>query len=146
MVSLVPDASVSGLHTRSQIILIIFQLTHITRNYLWFFLKHILEDQSDQDLVLLYKKDGDIKVSRIIVPALYGPVVCRMPKYRKVGNSKGCVMGIFEELIPKVLKHDIHNFKGWLYGGKNYCLMQLRKKQMPHMLDPILCNYPTTCI
>ena len=53
-------------------------------------------------------------------------------------------MGIFKELISKELKHDIHNFKGWLHMvAKNYCLMQLRaKKQMPHMRDPDLMQLP----
>ena len=42
-------------------------------------------------------------------------------------------MGIFEELVTKLIKHEVSNFKGWLYTlAKNHCLMQLRsKKQIP---------------
>ena len=36
-------------------------------------------------------------------------------------------MQIFEELVVKVKKHEVENFKSWLYQvAKNYCLMQLR--------------------
>jgi RNA polymerase sigma-70 factor (ECF subfamily) len=36
-------------------------------------------------------------------------------------------MQIFEELVIKLKKHEVENFKGWLYQlTKNYCLMQLR--------------------
>ena len=41
--------------------------------------------------------------------------------------SKDAVMAIFEELITKVRKHEIENFKGWLYTlARNHCLMYLR--------------------
>ena len=36
-------------------------------------------------------------------------------------------MQIFEELVLKLKKHEVENFKGWLHQlAKNYCLMQLR--------------------
>jgi RNA polymerase sigma-70 factor (ECF subfamily) len=36
-------------------------------------------------------------------------------------------MQIFEELVVKLHKHEIENFRGWLHTlAKNYCLMQLR--------------------
>ncbi|RYG05744.1 MAG: sigma-70 family RNA polymerase sigma factor [Chitinophagaceae bacterium] len=42
-------------------------------------------------------------------------------------RSKDAVMQIFEELITKLNRHEIENFKGWLYTlTKNHCLMQLR--------------------
>jgi RNA polymerase sigma-70 factor, ECF subfamily len=44
--------------------------------------------------------------------------------------SKDAVMQIFENLITDVLKHEIRNFKSWLYViTKNYCLMQIRSQQ-----------------
>jgi RNA polymerase sigma factor (sigma-70 family) len=54
-------------------------------------------------------------------------------------------MAIFEELIPKVKKHDIDNFKAWLYTlTKNHCLMLLRseKKGMVVNIDTSLMQYP----
>jgi len=36
-------------------------------------------------------------------------------------------MQIFEELVLKLKKHEVDNFRGWLHQvAKNYCLMQLR--------------------
>ena len=55
---------------------------------------------------------------------LYG--VCF--KYLKDSDAaKDAVMQIFEELVQKLNKHEVENFKSWLYTlAKNYCLMQLR--------------------
>ena len=55
---------------------------------------------------------------------LYG--VCL--KYLKDPEAaKDAVMQIFEELVHKLNKHEVDNFKSWVYTlGKNYCLMQLR--------------------
>ena len=49
-------------------------------------------------------------------------------KYLKNSESaKDAVMQIFEELVQKLNKHEVDNFKSWLYTlAKNYCLMQLR--------------------
>jgi RNA polymerase sigma factor (sigma-70 family) len=44
--------------------------------------------------------------------------------------AKDAVMQIFEELVIKLHKHEIENFKSWLYTvSKNYCLMQLRSSK-----------------
>ena len=55
---------------------------------------------------------------------LYG--VCL--KYLKNPESaKDAVMQIFEDLVLKLHKHEVENFKSWLYTmAKNHCLMQLR--------------------
>ncbi len=48
-------------------------------------------------------------------------------------------MNIFEELAQKLLKHEVDNFKSWVYTlAKNHCLMQLRsaKKMRTGELDP----------
>jgi RNA polymerase sigma-70 factor (ECF subfamily) len=40
------------------------------------------------------------------------------------------VIAIYEELVPKLLKHEVDNFKGWLYTlAKNHCLMRLRSQK-----------------
>ncbi len=37
---------------------------------------------------------------------------------------------IFEELLPKLLVHNVSNFKSWLYSlTRNHCLMKLRKRK-----------------
>jgi len=49
-------------------------------------------------------------------------------KYYKDGETaRDSVMQIFEELVTKLKKHEVDNFKGWLHQlAKNHCLMQLR--------------------
>lgn len=43
-------------------------------------------------------------------------------------HSKDAVMEIFEKLLIDLKKHDVDNFKSWLYSvSKNHCLMKLRK-------------------
>lgn len=49
-------------------------------------------------------------------------------KYLKDAEpAKDAVMQIFEELVEKLKKHEVANFRGWLHQvAKNHCLMQLR--------------------
>ena len=50
-------------------------------------------------------------------------------------------MQIFEELVSKLKKHEVENFRGWLHQvAKNHCLMRLRseKGQTAVNLDPAL--------
>jgi RNA polymerase sigma-70 factor (ECF subfamily) len=55
---------------------------------------------------------------------VYG--VC-LKYFKESERSKDAVMQIFEELITKLKKHEVENFKSWLYQlAKNHCLMQLR--------------------
>lgn len=58
---------------------------------------------------------------------VYG--VC-LKYYKEPETAKDAVMQIFEELVEKLKKHEVDNFKGWLHQvAKNHCLMQLRKTQ-----------------
>lgn len=55
---------------------------------------------------------------------VYG--VC-LKYFKDSEKAKDGVMQIFEELVVKLKKHEVDNFKGWLHIlAKNYCLMQLR--------------------
>ena len=55
---------------------------------------------------------------------VYG--VC-LKYFKEPEISKDSVMQIFEELVSKLKKHEVDNFKGWLHQvAKNFCLMQLR--------------------
>lgn len=55
---------------------------------------------------------------------VYG--VC-LKYFKDSEKAKDAVMQIFEELVVKLKKHEVDNFKGWLHIlAKNYCLMQLR--------------------
>jgi RNA polymerase sigma factor (sigma-70 family) len=83
---------------------------------------------SDKELVDLYKKSTGLEalgeLYKRYMDLVYG--VCL--KYLKNSESaKDAVMQIFEELVVKLKKHEVENFKSWLYKvAKNYCLMQLR--------------------
>lgn len=55
---------------------------------------------------------------------VYG--VC-LKYYKDPEIAKDSVMLIFEELVTKLKKHEVENFRAWLHQlAKNHCLMQLR--------------------
>lgn len=93
------------------------------------FLKNIPDNAlPDKELVESFQASGDLEVLAILfqryMDLLYG--VCL--KYLKdPETAKDAVMQVFEELVRKLPKHQVDNFKSWLYTlAKNYCLMQLR--------------------
>jgi RNA polymerase sigma factor (sigma-70 family) len=93
------------------------------------FIKKSSGKESDAELLQRYKSSGDLHwLSQLFeryVELVYG--VCL--KYLKQEQAaEDATMGIFESLVDKTLKHEIHNFKSWLHVlTKNYCLMQLRR-------------------
>ncbi|WP_205510757.1 RNA polymerase sigma factor [Longitalea arenae] len=93
------------------------------------FLKNIPADAlPDKDLVDLYRTSANMEVLAILfqryMDLLYG--VC-LKYLKQPETAKDAVMQIFEELVAKLPKHEVENFKSWLYTlAKNYCLMQLR--------------------
>jgi RNA polymerase sigma factor (sigma-70 family) len=93
------------------------------------FLKNIsTPHQSDTELVLFYKQSGDLKalgeLYQRYMELVYG--VC-LKYLKEPETARDAVMQIFEELIAKLKKHEVENFRGWLHQvAKNHCLMQLR--------------------
>jgi RNA polymerase sigma factor (sigma-70 family) len=93
------------------------------------FLKNISNNSlTDIELVLEYKSTGDLHVLAQLyqryMDLVYG--VC-LKYFKNPEQAKDAVMQIFEELIEKLKKHEVENFRGWLYQlAKNHCLMQLR--------------------
>ncbi len=89
------------------------------------------EPVSDAELVTQYRRTNDLAV----LGDLYNPYmemvygVCL--KYLKdPENAQDSVMSIFEELITKLQKHEVDNFRSWLYTlAKNHCLMRLRAEK-----------------
>lgn len=83
---------------------------------------------TDKELVALYKKTADLKVLGELYQRYMDLVYGVCLKYLKdAETAKDAVMQIFEELIPKLQKHEVDNFRGWLHMvAKNHCLMQLR--------------------
>jgi RNA polymerase sigma-70 factor (ECF subfamily) len=88
-------------------------------------------DLCDQDLISQYKKGNNPEVlgqlySRYVV-LVYG--LCLKYLVDR-DRSKDATMQIFELLVSELYRHEINNFKSWLYVfSKNYCLMELRKQK-----------------
>jgi len=83
---------------------------------------------TDKELVVQYKQSGDMAVLGALyqryMDLVYG--VC-LKYYKEPEAAKDSVMQIFEELVLKLKKYEVDNFKGWLHQvAKNHCLMQLR--------------------
>ena len=92
---------------------------------------------TDLELVRLYKQDGDIRVLAELYQRYMELLYAVCLKYLKEQEAaKDAVMAIFEELIPKLLKHEVVHFSGWLYMvAKNFCLMQLRSQKQMHIVQ-----------
>ena len=93
------------------------------------FIKNIPTNElPDKELVTLYRTSLNMEVLAVLfqryMDLLYG--VC-LKYLKQPETAKDAVMQIFEELVAKLPKHEVDNFKSWLYTlAKNYCLMQLR--------------------
>jgi RNA polymerase sigma factor (sigma-70 family) len=93
------------------------------------FLKNISStNQSDTELVATYRQSGDLKVLGELyqryMELVYG--VC-LKYLKEPEQAQDGVMQIFEELVLKLKKHEVENFRGWLHQvAKNHCLMHLR--------------------
>ncbi|HLK28533.1 MAG TPA: sigma-70 family RNA polymerase sigma factor [Puia sp.] len=99
------------------------------------FLKNIsTPSATDQELVALYKKSGSLEVLAELYQRYMDLLYAVCLKYLKEPErSKDAVMAVFEELASKLQKHEVDNFKGWVYTlTKNYCLMQLRSSKNIH--------------
>jgi len=93
------------------------------------FLKKITQPTlTDKELVQQYKQTGDLQqlgdLYQRYMDLVYG--VC-LKYLQDSEKAKDSVMLIFEELVGKLKKHEVENFKSWLYQlAKNHCLMLLR--------------------
>lgn len=86
---------------------------------------------SEADMVVQYRQSGDLAVLGELynryMEMVYG--VC-LKYLKEPENAQDSVMSIFEELITKLQKHEVDNFKSWLYTlAKNHCLMRLRAEK-----------------
>jgi RNA polymerase sigma factor (sigma-70 family) len=86
---------------------------------------------SDQELVMAYHKDGRLEVLGELYQRYLDLVYGVCLKY--LGDSepaKDAVMQIFEELVIKLRRHEVGNFRSWLHTlARNHCLMQLRSQK-----------------
>ena len=83
----------------------------------------------DSWLLAQYKASGDLEylgeLYNRYMHLVYG--VC-LNYFKDEEQSKDAVMQIFEELVVKLRKHEVQNFKSWLHVlARNHCLMAIRK-------------------
>lgn len=96
------------------------------------FLKNITDNGlPDIDLVKQFQSSGDLEVLGMLyqryMDLTYGVCLKYMPDSE---SAKDAVMQVFEELVQKLPKHQVENFRSWLYSlAKNYCLQVLRKQK-----------------
>lgn len=91
------------------------------------------KDDATEDAVLLsrFKEKGDKQALAYLfdryLELIYGLCI----QYLGTATlAEDAVMSIYAELQEKVPKHDIKNFKNWLFTFvRNHCLMHLRKQK-----------------
>jgi len=104
--------------------------------------KKDISELPDKELVDLYKYSSDTKyigeLYERYTHLIYG--VCL--KYLKNrDDSKDAVMQIFENLFDAIKKHEIDNFKSWIYSvAKNHCLMSIRKTKTAEKMKVAIKN------
>ncbi|MBC8046097.1 MAG: sigma-70 family RNA polymerase sigma factor [Fimbriimonadaceae bacterium] len=89
------------------------------------------EDTPDEILLSNFKRTGDSAVLGEMFKRYAHLVFGVCMKYLKDPDSaQDMVMQIFEKLLLDLKKHEVNNFKAWLYMvSKNECLMLLRKEK-----------------
>jgi RNA polymerase sigma factor (sigma-70 family) len=107
------------------------------------FIKKISSSFTDSELVQQYRDTSNMDTLGDLygryMDLLYG--VC-LKYFKEPAEAQDAVIHIFEELVTKVKKYEIDNFKGWLYQlAKNHCLMKLRsRKSQPVNVDADLMH------
>jgi RNA polymerase sigma factor (sigma-70 family) len=86
---------------------------------------------SDAELILSYKRSGDLAVLGELYQRYMSLVFGVCLKYLKDRDeSRDAVMQIFEKLVQSLKDHDVAHFKSWLYvTARNHSLMQLRARK-----------------
>lgn len=92
---------------------------------------------SDPELLEAYTDTGRMEYFGELygryMPLIYG--LC-LKYLRSAEAAEDAVMQIFEELVPKIGRFYIKEFRTWVYSvAKNHCLQQLRKKNRETALD-----------
>lgn len=86
--------------------------------------------RSDEALIESYLATKDLELLGALYQRysnlVYG--LC-LKYYQEREESKDAVMQIFEKLIVEIEKHEVANFRSWLYVmAKHHCLRQLQNK------------------
>jgi len=85
-------------------------------------------DAPDEALVRKFRNSGDLDLLGVLyeryMHLVYG--VC-LKYFREREAAQDGITSIFEKLIVELPRHEVEDFKSWLYVlTKNYCLMNIR--------------------
>ena len=89
-----------------------------------------IQSYTDLELIVFVRKNNQNAIGELF--KRYAALVMGLSlKYLKNQNlAEDILMEIFEKLPKRIQKHEIQNFKSWLYSlTRNECLMELRKKK-----------------
>ncbi|MCK8491477.1 MULTISPECIES: RNA polymerase sigma factor [Spirosoma] len=86
---------------------------------------------TDAEYISAYRATGNLAVLGELYERHMELVYAVCYNYlRDEEEAKDAVMQLFEQLVSDLRKHDVQQFQSWLHSvARNYCLMQLRKKQ-----------------
>ncbi len=92
-------------------------------------------ENTDQELILIYRETSHNECIGILYERYGHLVMGACLKYLKnIHNAEDICMHIFETLSDKLIKHEIINFKSWLFTvTRNECLMYFRKNKSEHL-------------
>jgi RNA polymerase sigma-70 factor (ECF subfamily) len=88
------------------------------------------KEKSDEELLLQFQKSAHLDILGELYSRYMHLVYGVSLKYFKDrAEAQDAVMNIFEKLITDLPKHQVQNFKSWLYVlTKNHCLMEIRSR------------------
>jgi RNA polymerase sigma factor (sigma-70 family) len=86
------------------------------------------QDKSDEELLGKYLDSGDLDILGELYARYMHMVYGVSLKYLEDREeARDAVMQIFEKLVVDLPRHDVRNFRNWLYVlTRNHCFMQLR--------------------
>ncbi|MCD8167413.1 MAG: sigma-70 family RNA polymerase sigma factor [Bacteroides sp.] len=92
---------------------------------------------SDRELLEHYRKSGKSdyfgELYNRYIPLIYGLCLKYLGQPEKAQDA---VMQLFEELMPKVGRYEIEEFRTWVHSvARNHCLQLLRREQREIPLD-----------
>lgn len=101
------------------------------------FFKRNISKLSDEELLTHYIKSGDTEyfgeLYNRYIPLIYG--LCLKYLQEEV-KAQDVVMQLFEDLLPKLSRYEIREFRTWIYSvAKNYCFQLLRKENLEIATD-----------
>jgi RNA polymerase sigma factor, sigma-70 family len=99
--------------------------------------KHHLSKLADEELLINYQQSEELnylgEVYQRYVPLVYGLCI----KYlNNKEEAQDAVMDIYELVAKKINRHEVKNFKSWLYTvSKNHCLYCIKQNKRENWVD-----------